>query len=165
MAARAFREWVLQKAVSTATNRWLAQWIEHQTLNLAVTGSTPVPNAAKAARGAPVSAVQQPAGAGKRRSAAGTALIDAGPRGARASRCVTCRRQHKTVPCSAQIPLVRVLDNDKPTPIASRGPGSRNALGEAKSSPWIAQAQAHSAYGCGTDVLLRPQRHFLAPST
>ena len=44
-----FREWVLQKAVSTATNRWLAQWVEHQTLHLAVTGSTPVPNAAKTA--------------------------------------------------------------------------------------------------------------------
>ena len=40
-----FREWVLQKAVFTTTNRWLAQWIEHQTLHLAVTGSTPVPNA------------------------------------------------------------------------------------------------------------------------
>lgn len=146
---------VLQKAVSTTTNTWLAQWIEHQTLHLAVTGSTPVPNAAKNRSGAKA---PPNARGGGRFVGLPLALCS---RGVKASQRVTCRRQHKTVPCSVQIPLVRFLGNDKPTSMAMREPCSSSALGRAKSTPWIAQAQAHSAYGCGTDVSLRPQGYFM----
>jgi len=66
------------------------------------------------------------------------------------------------VPCSARIPLGRFLGNDEPTPKAMCELCSSSALGRARSTPWIAQAQTHSAPNCGTNVSLRPQRHFFS---
>ena len=37
-----YRDWILTMAEQTLQR--LAQWVEHQTLNLAVTGSSPVPH-------------------------------------------------------------------------------------------------------------------------
>jgi hypothetical protein len=46
---RVFRTWTLTKAMVRSTSR-LAQWVEHQTDNLAVTGSTPVPQPGESLR-------------------------------------------------------------------------------------------------------------------
>ncbi len=93
----------------------LAQWIEHQTVNLAVAGSTPVPTP---------QADQRPATNAGRRCPAGQRVIghrrpasdgdeDSGPtahwgssrRNRRPRKHTVVRWQHGRVPCSAWIPL------------------------------------------------------------
>lgn len=124
--------------------------VEHQTENLAVTGSTPVPARKRRQR--------SPRGRAMRRSAAGMTPL----RRDSVVEC-DCRPQHErgALQCADT-----ARASSKATTNRRRfrrvGRRSRNDLGRPKSTPRIAWAQARSASRCGTDVLFRPPGLFFA---
>ncbi len=113
---------------------WLAQWVEHQTMNLAVTGSTPVPTPraehplldAKASTmkpdgggrsyGWPMTRV----GASSRRSL--DDRLCAGSQDEPGKMVLPCRWQHIWMPCSTWIPL-------RPAFGTAAGNAGRHAVG------------------------------------
>ena len=113
---------------------WLAQWVEHQTMNLAVTGSTPVPTPraehplldAKAS-------TMKPDGGGRsygrpttRVGASSRWSLDdrlcAGSQDEPGKMVLTCRWQHIWMPCSTWIPL-------RPAFGTAAGNAGRHAVG------------------------------------
>ena len=113
---------------------WLAQWIEHQTMNLAVAGSTPVPpasvkNSLRARKRPP----PRPEGVGRpfgrlpvgcvhpTMRNLGWLNLRVGRRVNLLLRCTAGWQQHVPVPCSAQIPPVIVLRGRSWTTVCRTG--------------------------------------------
>jgi hypothetical protein len=123
-----------------------------------VTGATPVPNAASNRSGAKASSKRTRGRANEGLPLARVQSTQC-PRGAR-QRVVSCR-----VPAAIQDGALRCADISCASPLQRQTDAGcntrtcpRNFFGEANPAPWIAQAQADSAYGGGTKDLLRSQR-------
>ena len=112
-----FRVWVLPKAASAAT-LWLAQRIEHQTMDLAVAGSTPAPPAVETRLAdAKASATKGPRGRANEGLLPAWCMFDRVRLALPVAHNSASRVRNNTlaVPCSAQIPPVRIPGNDQPT--------------------------------------------------
>ena len=145
-----FREWVLKKAVSAATNV-VSSVDRAPDLNLAVTGSTPVPNAAKAAPAR--KRHQTPAGAGKRRSAAGIVL-------ARRESVVTCH-----VPAATQDGALQCADTACASPWQRQTDADGNARAMLKQRPRLSQINALDSTGSSALRIRMWDRRFASPPT
>ena len=154
---RVFRTWNLTKAMLNPPPR-LAQWKEHQTDNLAVTGSTPVPTTAGCKPAKARERSHEPEGGGRSfGSPRAVALALARQRR---------KRQHEPRLCSAWIPRLRTQRfTVMKVPRRGTGYGSRRTVRRSGRTTLRARLlKRHSASQHGTDDRLRRPRAFLPNS-
>ena len=122
---------------------------EHQTLNLAVTGSTPVPQ--RLNRGESVT--KKPAGAGDRRSAAGIVLV-------RRESVVTCHR-----PAATQDGALQCADTACASPWQRQTDADGSARAMLKQRPRLSQINALDSTGSSALRIRMWDRRFASPPT